>query len=1073
MVVLLPLLVCGGMVHAQQSQVTVTGKVVDARSHQPLPGVSVWNPKTNKGLGVTDAAGNYSISIPAGTNIQFRFVGYRSKTVKAASGRVNISLELGDRSLKEAVIVGYQRKTKETLTGAVSVIGHDQIQDAPVANVQDLLQGKVAGLNIQNNTGAPGFRGTVSIRGISQLSISGNGDQSYLATNNPLLVIDNVPVDYDGGFSQDMLQPGAATGPLALIPPEDIETIEVLKDAQATSLYGSRGANGVIIITTRKGNSPTPIIDVNSSVFVNFPPQLRPTWGGNLERWYRVNSILNYSKDLQTARNMLAADGAQFLTDSLNPFYNNATDWQGLFYQTTINTNNNVQISGGNPKLNYKANLSYQLNQGVIKNTGFNKYSLNMQLNMQPMQNLRISTQLFGALGQKQRGNGGGLTGNGAGDAFTSSLLPGPAHFVGIPQFEGYENNMDDNNTVNIRAFVDLDYEFIPNFRINSTTSYDYYTDTRDRFNQAFANNNQTQLYGFVGRRDELNSRNGINYNFNSDKTNAEGGHNVYASLFTEINVKTDNQHIRDVRNGPSDYYWGPRGYSPRFYPGNPWNDAAGINDNGTSVSNLYHALSWAASLSYNYKTKYNIDLAYRLDGNSAAGVNNRYTVNPSIGFRWNFNKEHWMSQFNWLDFGSFRLTYGQNSRATATLVNSLGSFKTSTSYNNIPAIIPNPDILPNPFLQPEKSYQYNFGVDLGLFKSRLEIIYDTYFKKTFNIVRDLYLPNVTGFNKIQLNGASIANFGHELTITGRPIVSPDPKGFQWTINVNGAYNRGVLTHLPGDLQFYRQEQGAPTYQEFALQVGNNVIANYIYKTLGIFQSTDDVPVDPVRGVRYKAFRGNGTNQYFQAGDVNWLDINGDYALDDRDDNIPTGRPAEPLVTGGISNTFNYRNFSLNVYCSYVLDRSILNNALAGRMRRMQSPDQLKITGTAEGPVNVYDLSLIDYWKPGSVNAKYPALEQYYHSLGPINYRLDQTLFQEDGSYFKINQITLSYNFRDFGFMKRWGMRLLRTYVTAYNIGIFSPYSGPNPETVTDLGRDDISGYPSAASFTIGLSTEF
>jgi len=188
---------------------------------------------------------------------------------------------------------------------------------------------------------------------------------------------------------------------------------------------------------------------------------------------------------------------------------------------------------------------------------------------------------------------------------------------------------------------------------------------------------------------------------------------------------------------------------------------------------------------------------------------------------------------------------------------------------------------------------------------------------------------------------------------------------------------------------------------------------------------------------------------------------------------VITGNPADPILTGGLTNTFSYHNFSLNIFCSYLSGRDILNNALAGRIYRLQYPDQLSITGSAAGPVNVFDLSQIDYWTTPGQSAKYPAIGEIYHANQVLPNRLDQTLFQENGSYFKLNQVTLSYQFRDFGFIKRWGLRLLRAYATAYNIGIFSPYSGPNPETVSSLGRDDISGYPSAFQLSFGFNAEF
>lgn len=1061
----------GHAVTAQQ-MVTVTGKVTDEATGEALPGVSIVNMDTKRGAGVTNAMGMFEVHVTQGATIEFRFIGYKSYSTEVkGTTTLNVELVHTAASLKEAVIIGYQKRVKETVTGSVSVIDGEDLQDVPVNSVTELLQGKVPGLNIQVSTGAPGFRGSATIRGISNLNLSGSGDQVYLESSSPLLIIDNVPVDFDGGITQSMLQPGAATGPLALIPPNDIESIEILKDAQATSLYGSRGANGVIVITTKRGNSPTPIVDFSSSAFFNFAPALRPTWGGTLERRFRVNSILNTSKDLREARAILS--GAQFLTDSLNPFYNQSTDWQALFYQTTLNTNSNIQVSGGNRNLNYKANLGYQLNQGVIKNTGFNKYNLNMQLNFQPNRRLRINAQLFAGLGQKQRGNGGGLTGNGAGNAFTSSLLPGPSYFIDIPEYAGYENNTDNNSTVNIRGYIGVNYEIFKNFRLTSATSYDYYTDTRDFFKQAFTNDDKSQIYGYIGRRDQLNSRNGFQYNFSSDPEDVEAGHNVLVSFFSEINTRSEVVHIRDMRNGPSDYYWGPRGYSPRYYLGNFWYRPYEINDNGTHRDSKLHEASWAGMVSYNYKRKYNLDLAYRLDGSSRSGINNPYTQNPSIGFRWNFGKENFFKKLPWLDFGSVRLTYGLNSRSSANIANTLGTYNSFTPYNNAPSILPDFGLMPNPAIESEKSYQFDFGFDLSLFKGRLQFTYDTYYKNTFNLLRDKYLPDATGYDRVMVNGAAIVNYGHEFVVTGKPISSSNPQNFQWTLSVNGAINHGVLTDLPGDVEQFRYDQGAPTWQALILKVGRTPISNYLYHTKGIYNSTADVPVDPVRGIRYKAFFGNNL-RYLQAGDPIWQDVNGDYVLEGVNDYLVTGNPAQPVMTGGIMNTFSYKNFSLNVFCSYVMDRSLLSNAVAGRIRRLQFPSELYHTGTSEGPVNVYDLDKLNYWNDArDMNAKYPAVGSVYHGLLVDPNRLDQDLFQEDGSYFKINQITLSYNFRGFGFMKRMNMHLLHVYCTLYNVGIFSSFSGPNPETVSTLGRDDINGYPAARTFAIGFNTQF
>lgn len=1053
-----------------QQKIMVKGKVTDATSHTGIPGVSIVDLAAKKGIAVTDGAGNFSVAIEEGKVLLFRFIGYEDKTVKAGKQDINVQMAPSEKGLKETVIVGYQARTKETMTGASSHISGKELQNVPVTSLEQLLQGKVAGMNIQNNTGAPGFGGTVSIRGISQLNISGSGDQAFLASSNPLLVIDNVPVDYDGGIDQSMLQPGAATGPLALLPPEDIESIEVFKDAQAASLYGSRGANGVIVITTRRGNSPVPIISTNNSVFVNVPPQLRAVWGGNKERQYRIDAILGYSYSERDGRRIL--DNSQFISDSLNGFYNNSTDWQGLFYQTTLNTNNNLQISGGNAKMNYKANLAYQMNQGVIKNTGFNKYTLNMQLNMQPNTRLRMSGQLFAAYGQKQRGNGGGITGNGAGNALSSSLLPGPSHFLEFPELRAYLENVDDNNTVNIRSYLNVDYELFRGLRLTTTTSYDYYTDTRDRFNRGFSNNNQTLLYGFVGRRGELNTRNGLAYNFNSNRDNTEKGHNVLVSFFTEANIMENEQHIREMRNGPSDYYWGPRGYSPRFYPGNPWNDADHKNTNGTPVSRIYHALSYAGFVSYNYKTKYVLDLSYRADGNSSSGLSSRYSINPAMGVRWNFGKENFFQDLNFIDYGSLRGSYGINSRPVSNQVNALGIYQIHADYNNQTAIGPEFKLMPNPYLESEKSRQYDVGLDMSFFKGRFTFTYDTYYKRTYNMVMTMPLTDVTGYTKIDKNGGAVVNYGHELAITVRPIASAKPDGFQWTVSANGAIARNTLIALPGGLESYRYDDGAPYYQDIARKVGRNPMANYLFQTNGIYQSDDEVPVDPVRGVRYRNGKGN-TAQYFMAGDPMWVDVNGDYMLSDDEDNVITGNP-EPRAVGGVSNTFSYKNFSLNIFCSFTFKRDILNNAMASRLLRLTEPYNINYGGAIGGAVNIYDLDQLNYWKQqGDLGARYPNVYYVYRNGQIQPFRMDQTMFMEDGSYFKINQVTLNYNFRNFGFMKRAGMRTLRMYTTVFNVAVLSKYSGPNPETVSQLGRDDITGYPASRSFTVGLSAEF
>jgi TonB-linked SusC/RagA family outer membrane protein len=1015
--------------------ITVTGKVITKDTREAVPGITIKSKLTNKGLLLTDVNGQFTVKVASNDVLIFSAIGFQTLEV-SVNGRTKIDVQIAPAvsSLKEAVVIGYQTKTRETVTGAVTSITSKDIQDVPVTSVIELLQGKVAGLNVQNNTGAPGFRGSVAIRGISQLNVSGSGNNQFLSPSSPLYIIDGVPVDENGAFDMAFNQGGPGTSPLSLIPPEDVESIDVLKDAVATSLYGSRAANGVIVINTKRGNSPRPVITLQSQVFYNMTPSLRSTIGGMGERDFRINAIKKYG----SLNDYYNISRVPFLADSLNPFYNNATDWQGIFFRNTYNQSHNVSIKGGSPQLNYKANLGYTQNKGIMKNTGFNRYNLNMQMHYEPTHKLRMDANVFTGWGQKQRGNGGGLSDNGAGDAFKSSLLPAPSFFVAIPEYIGLETAKDDNNTLNMRSNVSVDYELLKGLRASSSLSYEYYTDTRDQFKQALANNNSTALVSFTGRRDQLINRNQLNYSMTLNKV-----HNFYFSVFNEIMLKNQQNMYRKLYNGPSDFYQGPLGFRT--------NDSTGLYD-----VIKYREASIAGMFSYNLSQKYVLDVSYRRDGNSASGIENQFTTNPSIGGRWNFSKEKFLEPLKWLSYGSLRFTYGINSRPSADIFASLGEFYQSGTYNNYPRISPVFGNMPNPHLDAEKSKQWNFGVDLNLFKDRVSINYDRYEKTTINLVRSVFLPTSTGYDNVKINGASLLNYGHEINLTVRPL-SPQSK-LQWTMNINGAINQNRLLKIDGDAkQFIYYDYD--NYQWLILKVGRNIFNNYMFQNQGVYATNKDVPVDPVLGTPYAT---NSPGGYFKAGDPIWKDIDGDYRLSDEDRTI-VGDPL-PLVNGGISQSLTWGRWNFSMYASFIYKRSIYNNAFASMLSKAGDPTDYNYS--------VPDVSKYNFWKNQGDVTKYPTLDDYTKIRDIAAYRYDQSLFQEDGSYFKINQITIGYTI-DPQKLKAVHLSRVRFYGTLYNMAIFSPYSGPNPENVSDLGKDRADSYPIARSITLGLNVEF
>ncbi|MFD2148551.1 hypothetical protein [Mucilaginibacter antarcticus] len=486
-------------------------------------------------------------------------------------------------------------------------------------------------------------------------------------------------------------------------------------------------------------------------------------------------------------------------------------------------------------------------------------------------------------------------------------------------------------------------------------------------------------------------------------------------------------------------------------------------------MNNFYNIrnASYAFAFTYDFKKKYVIDLTYRLDGSSANGPVDPYTKNPSVGFRWNITKEDWIANHTskWLDQASLRMSVGQNIYPIGNLEDIYGKYNPSGFYNNQPRIGIDFGRVPNPNLLPKKVLQYNLGFDASLFNSHLDITFDTYYKAVTNDLVSINLPNTLAFGSFQSNDGAISNYGYELALTIRPL--KQSAKLKWTINVNGALNYDVLTKLPaifnGQYIDISNSNGLDiTGQFLAKRVGRNSLSNYLFTNQGVYASTAQVPVDPVRGIRMRNLVSNNTLYSYQGGDARIQDLNGDYVIDVRDRTV-TGN-TQPLITGGFSNTLGYGQFSLNVYCSYTAVRSVLNNSLAQRLVALSNPFG---TNAVPTPGN------LRIWRgAGDAGATYANVYNYAHETYLNNFRGEQTLWQEDGSYFKINQATLSYNLPK-DLVKRLGLNAIRTTFTASNLAVFTPYSGPNVENVNNLGKDIDGAYPNPRTYTLGLNVNF
>lgn len=1020
----------------EKKQITVSGIVYDIDSRKPVAGASLLTGTPSKVVGFTNSDGEFKIRIFEGQSIRFMHVGmnaYSQIFTAKDSGIVKVYLTSGSNTLKDVVTVGFKQVTRATMTGASTIISGKDIQDNPVSNVTELLQGRVAGLNVQVNNGMPGSRTLMQMRGVSSAGITGTGANAFLTPTSPLFVVDGVRVD-DNDYSYGFDQASPGISPIAAIPPEDIEKIEVLKDAQATALYGSKGAYGVILITTKRGNSSIPIVQYTGNYFVNTIPKLRDVIGGKDERRLRINQIMQY--DSTYAASISLIDNTAFLSDSLSPYYNNSTNWQGQYYRNTNNQEHNVNVSGGNAKFNYKVNMDYYNNKGIVLNTGYDRYALNMNTLLQPNDKFSMLVSLNTYLQKNKIGSGVGLLQTSASQAEqSSSLIPSSAVYSGAALAGQLTRN--DNKTANVAGSINIRWSPIRHVSIQTTSSYTGYTENSDNFKPSYINNGVNQTLSYNLTKEDLYSNNILSW---VNTYNNVHNFNIYA--FSEIEKVYSKANQIKLSNTSNDDIEGPFG-----------NDPTASYGATTSYSDTRTA-AFGGSFSYNYAEKYVLDASIRTDGSSTNGPNAGWRQNSSIGLRWNFNKESFLKNANWLDFGSIRGSYGSNVTPTGTIYDAYGKYTTGGGYNNNSTVVNSWSSVPNVNFKPITTTQLDMGTDIGLLHSMISLTYDFYYKRVDNQLLSEQLADVNAFAGLTTNNLSIVDIGHEINLSLRPL---KPGGdWDWTFSINGAYNTDKLAYLGGNRMITIYDDNYP----MVYKLGSHTFSYLMYNTAGVFATNNDIPKNPATGERLSILN-NGTNTYFKAGDPRWTDINGDYVIDSLD-RVPVGNP-EPKITGGIISYLKWKNFTLNISTSFTLKRDVVNAVLAERFQYFTSPTNMSVLV----PINQYN-----FWLKSGDNARYPNPFDFTDNSIINPYRYNQTLFMENGAYFKINSVTLSYNF-DKKFSKRLGITSSRVYVTAANLHTFSGYSGPSPENVTALGYDIDGIYPNSVNYTIGLNIQF
>ena len=724
-----------------QETVPVRGTVRDRADGEPLPGVTIIYrlPAESAARGIaTDLNGRFLLNVPINTQLRATFMGFDTVHYVVTRAINNLDLFMTERTnaLNELVIIGNNQHVRRAETTAtVTVIKTSDLVATPVASVMDLMQGLSPGLNVQLNTGLPGAVGTYTIRGISDISIDpGSGE---LIPSTPLFVVDGIPMDIEE-FDMQGLIAGSGVSPLAFIPVEDIDNIQILRDAVATSMYGSKGAYGVILINTKKGDSPKPQISYSANFTVNTPPRLRDVVVGRDERMARVNAILENDTSYMYAQ--FRVNSNLFLSDSLNAYWNNNTDWQNVFYRVTFNQTHNLSFSGGDPKFNYRVSGGLYSEKGILQNTELNTYTLRTSMGYNPIQNFSISTNVNVGIALNSTGSGSVFEQQGvATGANTSSLLPPPSMYVTSNEILGALAVDDNRKTINYDASVNMTYRLPWRQSINGQFGYSLRTTDIERFTPGMLRNNEAQISGNSSNSTNLFAR--VHTGYTHQLSVIRIGMNVAF----EVTARRSFGNEVGLRGLTGDNIRGPIGYSPRLSGGN----ATATAESATVMFSIHPVLGFGRARLGN--EKYVFTPGINPEINSSYGDRARWTVNPILGFRWNFSEEEFMKNINFLSSGALKASWGKTTRYRASIYEIWGSYTLNAgTYGGRDYIPADLSRLPNVNLEPVTNTQWDIGTELNFLKNRYNLNANVYYRQIDNQLNTSGIANHNSFTNFR-----------------------------------------------------------------------------------------------------------------------------------------------------------------------------------------------------------------------------------------------------------------------------------------------------------------------------------
>ncbi len=1049
---LLALLVCllsVTTVFAQDKR--ITGKITD-ESGLSLPGASIKIKNTNV-VAVSDENGTFTINAPKNSQtIVFSYLGMQDQEfVIGNRTSFNVKLLSKSTSLSDVIIIGYGSINKSDLTGSVARIEReDFVRDVPT-NILQALQGKIAGVNVTQNDGAPG----------AGLSIRIRGSNSFLGGTEPLYVIDGIPFNNSssGGTPMSIGEDEKQTlNAMSFINPNDIETIDILKDASATAIYGSRGANGVVLITTKKGKNGKDKIEGNFSVGMAQVSRTLDVLNPSEYASYQNLAYLNSNK--YTGTNYNVPYSGTNLPDPNNPgqtyydkgpqdYVGNSNNWQDRIFRSGLYQNYSVNISGGTDFGTHSITFNYLDQEGTVINSKYNRFGLGLNLNRNISKTFKVgtSTSLASTL------TNGVKTGTDKSDAASAgvirSALTFPSTISDPIAYDGvgdafitnpYVYVNDAMNTVkglNIFSSNYAEATFLKDFKFRQNVGFNYSNSARDQYYP------RTVYEGFAMKGWGLKADN-IWSNITSE------------SILT-YNKKID-KHSLNILGGAT--YERTNGQSKRAEAKTFPNDAL-ENENLAAgevimpvITSRYQStlISFLARANYNYDDRYLLTLSYRQDGSSKFGKDNKWAGFPSAAAAWKISSEDFMQNVKPISNLKLRASYGKTGNQG---IGSYASLAKLSVYNYvfggaIQTGLAN-DLYAGPAnekLKWETTSAYNLGLDIGMFKNRLNLSVEVYKKITDDLLQNLIIPSSTGFRTKLVNSGSIENKGLEVTLNG---VVAKAKDFEWSSNFNISFNRNKILSLGSDVTEQYGRNISTGDAPFIQTVGKSIGALYGYVEDGYYDNEAEVRNNLVYVNQSSAII------LRTIGEVKYKNLDNDPSSISQSDRTFIG-DVNPDYTFGFTNNFKYKRFDLSVFINGVQGNDVINmntrfNANLGTNKNITQE-------MADGA-----------WAQGKDNSNATGpkiMRQFFRDL------LFSRRFIEDGSFVRIKNVTLGYNVP----IKSKTISALRVAVGANNLFTFTNYSGYDPE-INSYGDNpavfgvDLGGYPNSRTYNFSLRCNF